>query len=680
MKGLIIDDRGSNNKVNIEKGAVFINSRITIDGDNNSITLGKAREYFALTINLKGHSKNVKIAESNKNIRSLKIGSIRGARQNLTIGKNFSCGGIEIQMNDGDENCYIGDNCLFSWGIKIRTSDGHSVVDLQSGLATNLPKDVFIGNSVWVGEDVYFNKGAMVSSDSVVASRAVVTSGFTTPNVVIAGFPAKIVKNGVSWDRRMPYEYNASKLDNNYFKKLISENKTGLAFELWLKNTKNVNSKIVSENLHLIEQSDMFQAVINELARERFDFEKPSPFSNLVYRIYRTNKLKFEKYLEAIKKSQEVDLFLAASIGIAESLPRQFIEKLLDTNDKKLILRIFSRLPIHKNNYEILKNKIGIDSIKHNILKLAYEHVEKMKQLPQSQQVVKRPLKIAVCISGQLRGFKQAFEVFKKTSFFNHEVDVFVSVWENKGRKKIHPAHLDRIFPKPFAQVLSNFVTSYGVPRLQEKVPSLFAKLNQVSLVSESELISVYNPKKLLIFNDNEYEGFSNMEKMYFMINQCWNLIEVPEQYDLVVRLRPDKELISCNLDLVSLASEEYANCLVTDADPNIHTDDIYVGDQFAVGSPKVLRAYSEIFSKYSSSKSELFKVEGYRQLLPHSTIFAQMLLQNIDVKPADNQFKWGKLLDSEMLSKAEIIDALKSDLDEGDDFFHKLLEALKQE
>lgn len=111
-------------------------------------------------------------------------------------------------------------------------------------------------------------------------------------------------------------------------------------------------------------------------------------------------------------------MFLAASVGIADSLPTQFILKLLDKNDKKLTLRIFSRLPIHKKNYEILKEKVGISSIKHKILRLAYNHVEKMQPLPHSFQPSKRALKIAVCISGQLRGFEQAFKALKETSFF----------------------------------------------------------------------------------------------------------------------------------------------------------------------------------------------------------------------------------------------------------------------
>ncbi len=51
----------------------------------------------------------------------------------LKIGKNFSCVGVEIQMHD-EPNCNItiGDNCLFSFGILMRPSDGHTVYDLNT--------------------------------------------------------------------------------------------------------------------------------------------------------------------------------------------------------------------------------------------------------------------------------------------------------------------------------------------------------------------------------------------------------------------------------------------------------------------------------------------------------------------------------------------------------------------
>ncbi len=208
IPGLVIKNSGKNNDILIKKDTVFELSQILISGDNNQVILGACSMYHKLSINIKGNNKEINIANTEKNIRGLKVVSIRGDNQSLKIGEDFSCGGFEIQMNDGNENCNIGDNCLFSWDIKARTSDGHSVIDLVNNLAVNLPKDINIGNRVWVGENVHFLKGACISNDSIVASCSVVTKKFHMNNTLIGGHPAKILRNNISWDRRNPYEYN----------------------------------------------------------------------------------------------------------------------------------------------------------------------------------------------------------------------------------------------------------------------------------------------------------------------------------------------------------------------------------------------------------------------------------------------------------------------------------------
>lgn len=208
--GLNIEDNGINNVIEIDNEANFKRSRIMINGNNNKIFLSKTLSYTNLVINMRGNNKNFDIRPSTKNINGLKFVSIRADNQKFSIGSNFSCGGLEVQMNDGDEVCSIGDNGLFSWGIKIRTSDGHSVVDMVTNEAINLPKNVYIGDKVWVGEDVSFLKGAIIPEDCVVGSRSVVTKPFVDPNCVIAGFPAKVVKENIRWDRRKPSDYNKS--------------------------------------------------------------------------------------------------------------------------------------------------------------------------------------------------------------------------------------------------------------------------------------------------------------------------------------------------------------------------------------------------------------------------------------------------------------------------------------
>lgn len=207
-KGLTIEDNGRENVITIDEGCLFQKSRIIVNGDRNHILLSKTLRYSNLIINLKGDNKKIEIGKSKKFINGLKIVSIRGDFQRVSIGENFSCGGIEIQMNDGNENLTIGNDCLFSWGIKARTSDGHSVVDLETEKAINVPKDITIADRVWVGEDVAFLKGSSVSVDSVVGSFSLITKQFKKSNVVIAGSPARIVRENISWDRRKPGEFN----------------------------------------------------------------------------------------------------------------------------------------------------------------------------------------------------------------------------------------------------------------------------------------------------------------------------------------------------------------------------------------------------------------------------------------------------------------------------------------
>ncbi len=208
IPGLVIKNSGNNNRILIEKGTVFELSQIYIIGDNNQISLGKCGLFHKLNINFKGSNKEVKIGKTEKNIRGLKVVSIRGDNQSLNIGTDFSCGGFEIQMNDGNEKCSIGDSCLFSWDIKARTSDGHALIDLNSSKAINIPKDIYIGNRVWIGEGVALLKGVYINDCSVVGSFAVVTKAFRCKNIALAGNPAREVRDNVSWDYKSCTDYN----------------------------------------------------------------------------------------------------------------------------------------------------------------------------------------------------------------------------------------------------------------------------------------------------------------------------------------------------------------------------------------------------------------------------------------------------------------------------------------
>lgn len=91
------------------------------------------------------------------------------------IGNGTTSNGCYIRACEG-KYVIIGDDCMFSSGILITTSDHHLIYDAVSKKRINIAKSVYIGDHVWLGRNVRINKGANVFSGSIVGACSVVTS------------------------------------------------------------------------------------------------------------------------------------------------------------------------------------------------------------------------------------------------------------------------------------------------------------------------------------------------------------------------------------------------------------------------------------------------------------------------------------------------------------------------
>lgn len=116
----------------------------------------------------------------------------------ISIGKNTTIGEAEIAVAEYGTAIHIGEDCMLSKGIRITTTDSHSVLDISTGKRLNPAKNVIIGDHVWIGMNVAINKGGNIGTNSIVAGNSVVTHD-VPENVVVAGIPAVIVKKDVTW-------------------------------------------------------------------------------------------------------------------------------------------------------------------------------------------------------------------------------------------------------------------------------------------------------------------------------------------------------------------------------------------------------------------------------------------------------------------------------------------------
>lgn len=165
---------GTGNKIIFGDKVLCENCKISLSGTNNTVVIGDQVCLSRVHIVTEDSNNTVEIGAESRLFGPIQIACIEGTAVK------------------------IGEDCLFSSEIHIRTGDSHSVLDL-SGNRTNQSKDILVGNHVWIGYRCVLTKGAEIPCNSIVSLGAIVTKAFDTPNVVLAGVPAKVVKQNANW-------------------------------------------------------------------------------------------------------------------------------------------------------------------------------------------------------------------------------------------------------------------------------------------------------------------------------------------------------------------------------------------------------------------------------------------------------------------------------------------------
>jgi len=193
ITGLKVNINGNNNVIKIHEPYAFENCHLTINGDNHLFEVQK-------------------ITNPVFSIRNTSFIMRLGNNNSIKIGKNLSMVGGYIQAEDNNTFITIGDECMFSAEILVRTSDGHAILDNQTHEVINSGKNITIGNHVWLSFKTTVLKGSKIGDDSIVATGAIVTKDyFNQKNVILAGIPAKVVKENINWNWQSIQDYERYK-------------------------------------------------------------------------------------------------------------------------------------------------------------------------------------------------------------------------------------------------------------------------------------------------------------------------------------------------------------------------------------------------------------------------------------------------------------------------------------
>lgn len=135
-------------------------------------------------------------------ILELKGSAMIGSGSQLCVGSighlicgdrfNISCSGHIVCT--GHMN--IGDDFLMGWDALLMDSDFHSVENVETRKINAVSHDVNIGENVWMAARSVILKGSQIPDGCIIGANSVVTGRYEKPNCIIAGNPARVVKEG----------------------------------------------------------------------------------------------------------------------------------------------------------------------------------------------------------------------------------------------------------------------------------------------------------------------------------------------------------------------------------------------------------------------------------------------------------------------------------------------------
>lgn len=198
---------GERNKVSIGVQTVVGGSdgqTFFVCGNDNRIIVGARCRINATTFFIRGHCNTIILGDDCS--AHLAEFHVEGNGNTIQLGSGVTMhgrgnGSIHLAADEGS-GIYIDDDCMIAHSVQMRSTDSHSIVDLN-GRRLNPAADIRIGRHVWLGMQSIILKGCEIAPNTMVAAGSVCAARTErVSNCILAGNPAKVVKRDVNWDRK----------------------------------------------------------------------------------------------------------------------------------------------------------------------------------------------------------------------------------------------------------------------------------------------------------------------------------------------------------------------------------------------------------------------------------------------------------------------------------------------
>ena len=181
----------------ILKSGYLVNSKIIVTGNNNVILFDDNVKITNCQFIIKGDNCLIDFRGNRVMINS-KF-ELLDSNTKLIVKNNTGFNNNRILVAGIGNEIKIGSGCIFAENAEVWSSDTHSILDVKTSSRINLDKPIFIGDNVWIGNRALIFKGVIIGDNTIIGAGSIVTKDVEN-NTLVAGIPAKVVKENVKWD------------------------------------------------------------------------------------------------------------------------------------------------------------------------------------------------------------------------------------------------------------------------------------------------------------------------------------------------------------------------------------------------------------------------------------------------------------------------------------------------
>ncbi len=100
----------------------------------------------------------------------------------------------------------IGNDCMFSYNVALRTNDGHSIFNIKTGENINSTEKICKERTITIGDHVWLSTNSIVLYNTNIAAGSIIGAASLVKtkipnNCIAAGVPARIIRKDISWCR-----------------------------------------------------------------------------------------------------------------------------------------------------------------------------------------------------------------------------------------------------------------------------------------------------------------------------------------------------------------------------------------------------------------------------------------------------------------------------------------------